>query len=147
MFITTVIVANEKRFVRCYDVPGAFLHTESDENVLMVLRVELEEMMIHIAPQIYQPYVNMDKKVTPILYVRLKKALYGLLRSSLIFYRKLRGELEAYCFKISTYDPCKGEKMVTTETLVPVIDKRGRIILDKNGSKKMCKVKKKNKSW
>ena len=34
-----------------------------------------------------------------------------------------------------------GNKMVTTETLVPVIDKRGRIIRDKNGSKKMYKVK------
>ena len=27
VFITSVIAANEKRFVRCYDVPGAFLHT------------------------------------------------------------------------------------------------------------------------
>ena len=31
--------------------------------------------------------------------------------------------------------------MVTTETLVPMTDKRGRIIQDKNGSNKMCKVK------
>ena len=54
VFISSVIVANEKRFVRYYDVPGAFLHTESDENVLMVIRGELEEMMIHIAPQIYR---------------------------------------------------------------------------------------------
>ena len=59
----------------------------------MILRGELAEMMVHIAPQIYRPYVNMDKKVTPILYVRLKKALYGLLISSLLFYRKLHGEL------------------------------------------------------
>ena len=83
----------------------------------------------------------MDKKGTPILYIRLKKELHGLLRSSLLFYRKLRGKLEAYGFKINPYDPCVGNKMVTTETLVPVTDKRGRIIRDKNGSKKMCKVK------
>ena len=31
--------------------------------------------------------------------------------------------------------------MVTTETLVPVIDKRERIIRDKNGSNKLYKVK------
>ena len=95
VFITLVIADHKKIFVRCYDVPGAFLHTESDENVLMVLRGELAEMMIHIAPQIYQPYVNMDKKGTPILYIRIKKALYGLLRYRLLFYRKLHGELEA----------------------------------------------------
>ena len=83
----------------------------------------------------------MDKKGTPILYIRLKKALYGLMISSPLFYRKLRGEFEAYGFKINPYDPCVGNKMVTTETVVPVIDKKGRIIRDKNGSKKMCKVK------
>ena len=70
----------------------------------------------------------MDRKGTPILYVRLKKALYVLLRSRLLFYRKLRGELEAYGFKINHFDPCVGKKMVTTETIVPVTDKRGRII-------------------
>ena len=76
MFITSFIAAHEKRFVRCYDVPGAFLHTEFDKNVLMVLRGELGEMMVQITPQIYRPYINMDKKGTPILYVRYKKALY-----------------------------------------------------------------------
>ena len=60
VFITSVIAANKKRFVRCYYVPGTFLHTESDENVIIVLRGELAEMMIHIAPQIYRPYVKMD---------------------------------------------------------------------------------------
>ena len=83
----------------------------------------------------------MDKKGTPILYVRLKRALYGLLRSSLIFYRKLCGELEAYGFKINTYDPCVGNKIMPTETVVLVIDKKKIIIRDKNGSKNMCKVK------
>ena len=53
VFITSVIAANEKRFVRCYDVPGAFIHTESDKNILMVPRGGLAEMMIHIVPQIY----------------------------------------------------------------------------------------------
>ena len=31
--------------------------------------------------------------------------------------------------------------MVTTETVVPVLDKKGRIIRYKSGAKKMCKVK------
>ena len=85
-------------------------------------------MMVHIAPQIYRPYVKMYRKGTPILYTRLKKALYEILRSILLFYRKLCGKLEAYGFKINPYDPCMGNKMVTTETLVPATDKRGRII-------------------
>ena len=78
--------------------------------------------MEHIAHQIYPPYVKMDKKGTPNVYVRLKKTLYGLLRSSLLFYGKLRGEIEAYGFKINNYYPCVGNKMVTTETVVPLLD-------------------------
>ena len=97
--------------------------------------------MVHIAPQIYRPYFKMDKKGTPILYVRFKRALYGLLRFSLLFYRNLRGKIEAYGFKINPYDPCVGNKMVMTETVVSVIYKKGRIIRNNNGSKKMRKVK------
>ena len=67
--------------------------------------------------------------------------MYGLLRSSLLFYRKLSGELESYGFKINRYDLYVGNKMVTTETVVPVIEKKGRTIRNKNGSKKMRKVK------
>ncbi len=52
-------------------------------------------MMIQIAPEVYRKYVSVDKKGTKILYVKLQKALYGLMGASLLFYRKLRKELEA----------------------------------------------------
>ena len=37
-----------------------------------------------------------DRKGMPIIYVKLQKALYGLMRASLLFYRKLRKEFEQY---------------------------------------------------
>jgi hypothetical protein len=40
------------------------------------------------------------------LYVKLQKALYRLMRASLLFYRKLQKELEEYGFKVNPYDPC-----------------------------------------
>ena len=51
MFITSAIAASEKRYVRCNDVSSAFVNTDVDENVLMVLKGELVEMMVHIALQ------------------------------------------------------------------------------------------------
>ena len=54
IFITSAIAAREKRHVRCYDIPSAFVNTDVDENVLMVLRGELAEMLVLIAPQIYR---------------------------------------------------------------------------------------------
>ena len=73
VFVTSVIAAHKKRFVRCYDVPGEFLHTESDDNVLMVLRGELAEMMVHIVPQIYRTYTTLDKKGMPYPIRKVKK--------------------------------------------------------------------------
>jgi hypothetical protein len=43
---------------------------------------------------VYRKYVMVDRKGMKILYVKLQKALYGLMRLSLLFYRKLRKEFE-----------------------------------------------------
>ncbi len=100
-FITVAIAVNKKRKVRCYDVPSTFVNTDVDEDVLMVLKGELADMMVQITPQVYRKYLMVDRKGTPILYVKLQKALYGLMRASLLFYRKLRKDLEAYGFTIN----------------------------------------------
>ena len=59
----------------------------------------------------YQKYVTVRPNGEPILYVRLLKALYGLLRSALLFYKKLRGNLESMGFEVNPYDPCVANKM------------------------------------
>jgi len=105
-FITATIAASEGRRVRCYDVPSAFVNTDVDEDVIMVLKGELADMMTQIAPEIYRKYITVDRKGTRILNVKLQKVLYGLMRASLLFYRKLRKELEQYGFVINPYDPC-----------------------------------------
>ncbi len=53
MFITSAIVAHKKRHMKCYNVPNAFVNTDIDKDVLMVLKGELAKMMVHITPQIY----------------------------------------------------------------------------------------------
>jgi hypothetical protein len=88
------IAAKERRKVRCYDVPSAFVNTDVDKDVIMVLKGELADLMTQIAPEVYRKYVTVDRMGTPILYVKLQKALYGLMRASLLFYRKLRKEFE-----------------------------------------------------
>ena len=52
-FIQVLIAAYEKRFVRCFDVPGAFLHADTDEHVFMVLRGPFAEMLVKIVPEVY----------------------------------------------------------------------------------------------
>ncbi len=54
----------------------------------------------------------MTVKGEPILYVKLNKALYSLLRSALLWYKKLRAELEKMGFMVNPYDPCVANREV-----------------------------------
>jgi hypothetical protein len=112
VFITTVISAHEGRDVACFDIPGAFLHANLDEDITMVLKGRLTELMVQVAPNLYRKYISVDRKGTTILYVKMQKAIYRLLRSALFFYRKLVEDLERNGFKLNPYDPCVANKTV-----------------------------------
>ena len=70
-FITALLAAKEGRKVRCYNVPSAFINTDVDKDFISVLKGELADMMIQIEPEVYRKYVTVDRKGTPILYVKL----------------------------------------------------------------------------
>ena len=72
----------------------------------MLLKWKLAELMVQIDPQMYRKHIITSSKGEPMLYVGLSKALYRLLQSALIFYRKLRDELEYFGFTLNPYDPC-----------------------------------------
>ena len=57
--------------------------------------------MIQIDPKMCQKYVITSAKGKPMLYVRLSKALYGLLQSALLFYKKLQPKLEDFGFEVN----------------------------------------------
>ena len=50
VLITAAIDAEEGRDVAVIDLPGAFLHADMDDLVVMVLRGELAELMAAVAP-------------------------------------------------------------------------------------------------
>jgi hypothetical protein len=112
VFITSAIEAHEERDVATFDVPGAFLHTDNDEETIMLLKGRLAELMVQVDPQLYRKYVITSRKGEPMLYVRLSKALYGLLQSALLFYKKFVGDIEKYGFVVNPYDPCVANKTV-----------------------------------
>lgn len=111
VFMVGAINAYEERDTVTADLPGAFLNTVTDKLVFMVLKGELCELMVRVNPKIYRRYVTKDSKGKPIMYVQLYKSVYGLLRSALLFYRKLRKELEDFGFKINPYDPCVANRI------------------------------------
>ena len=46
------------------------------------------------------------------LYFKLAKYLYVILRSAMLFYKKLRGHLEGKGLELNPYDPCVVNKLV-----------------------------------
>jgi hypothetical protein len=115
VLITATIDAYEERDVAIVDVPGAFLSADMDEEVIMTIRGRLVELMVKTALNIYRKYITLDANNQPILYVKLQKALYGCLRSALLFYEKLVRDLTSQGFKINQYDPCVANKLVNGE--------------------------------
>ena len=87
-------------------VGGVFLTTDSDEDVVMELKGPLAELMCKINPSLYRKFIATNSKGQAILYVKIHKALYGLMRSALLFYRRMVKELESYGFELNPYDPC-----------------------------------------
>ena len=62
VMITSAIEAHERRKVITLDIPGAFLNADLDEEVIMLIRGELTELMVAINPVLYAPYVIMTEK-------------------------------------------------------------------------------------
>ena len=73
-------------------IADAYLHTpltEDNEEVWMTLDGFLAELMVKVAPNLYSKYVTVGSKGRPMSYVKVHKAIYGILQSALLFYRKL----------------------------------------------------------
>ncbi len=111
VFVTAAIDARENREVVTVDIPGAFLHATNDDYVVMRMNGTLAKLMAKTDPKLYRKYLT-DEKGKKVLYVRLQNAFYGMMKSALLFYRKLISELKEMGFEVNPYDSCIVNKMV-----------------------------------
>ena len=111
VMLTATIGALEGRDMAVVDIPGAYLSADTDDEVNVVFRGPLEEMMVEANPALYWPIVSYETGKA-VLYVRLQKALNGYLKSALLFYDKIVRDLETYGFRINPYNPCVANKMM-----------------------------------
>jgi hypothetical protein len=56
-------------------------------------------MLTTLDPELYSPFVVKEKE-NKLLYVKLLKALYGTLQTSLLFYKKFKTDLKSYGFVV-----------------------------------------------
>jgi hypothetical protein len=111
VFICAAIAAHERRHTVTLDIPGAFLQTEQDEEIHVRLRDEMAQLLAKINPSKYEKHMVIEHG-KPVIYAKLKKALYGTLRAALLFWQKLSAALESWGFDINPYDPCVANKII-----------------------------------
>ena len=101
VMITSVIEAQEERYVDIIDITDAFLHALTDEEIYMLLRGRLAELMVMVDPSLYYQYITYNYKCQALLYVNMNKSLNCLLKSALQFYNRFRSYIGAYGFKVN----------------------------------------------
>jgi hypothetical protein len=67
--------------------------------------------MVKIDPKLYRPFITNNGRGGSIMFVKMQKAMYGMMRALLLFYLKLVDELIADGFELNPYDPCVANKM------------------------------------
>ena len=70
----------------------------------MKIRGKLAALLVEMEPKVYGPFL-IEESGGKILYVKVLKAIYGMLQSVLLFYNKLWKDLEDSGFKVNPYDP------------------------------------------
>ena len=103
LMMVIAIAAIEGRKIATVDITGAYLECELPEG---------DEVIMLIDPIMTKFLLEIDDSIKPLVdkngctYVRLKKALYGCVQSSLLWYNKLKSVLESGGFVRNDYDPC-----------------------------------------
>jgi hypothetical protein len=111
LLLTCVIDAVEKRDVATCDIPGAFMQSDMKGKVVMKLEGVMAEVILKIDPKQYTKFVAKENG-KDVIYVILKKALYGTVQAALLFWQNLSTELKKWGFEINPYDFCVANKTI-----------------------------------
>ena len=113
---TCVIDAHEGRDMMSLDIPNAFIQTpmeqpkEGEDRVTMKITGVLVKYLTELDPR-YRDYVVYENGKR-VIYVVVLRAIYGMLVAGLLFYKKLKKDLEGINFKFNPYDPCVANREV-----------------------------------
>jgi hypothetical protein len=117
MTVLMVAACNSNYHMGKLDVKGAFIQTEMQGTpVYIKCRGKLKDLILEMYPE-YRKYVGGDR----ILYCRLKKALYGCVQASKLWYERLRRFLLKQGYVCSEVDPCLFRRVVGDDIYLLVV--------------------------
>jgi hypothetical protein len=111
LFLSCVIDAKEWRKVVTCDIPGAFMQADIDKILHVRLEGPLAQLLTKVDPELYTKFISKENG-NDVMYVRLAKALYGMLQAALLFWKDLTGYLQELGFALNPYDNCVANKTI-----------------------------------
>ena len=88
LLISATMDAYERRNTATVDIPGAFMQADMVGNFHFKLEGRLAELLTKIDSKRYDEYLY-NNNGNPTMYVNLKKALYGTLQATMLFWKNL----------------------------------------------------------
>jgi hypothetical protein len=128
MFVLAV-AAIEGRYIATVDITGAYLECELPEHDEVIMT--LDPVLANILAEL-DPTVEAKKDQKGVLYVKLKKALYGCVQSAKLWYDKLCEVLTADGYSMNNYDPCLFNKLVDGKQITVAFHVDDLLVTSKN---------------
>ena len=108
--ISFMIDACEKRDLAVADIGGAYLHAFMDYFIILRMEGDSVEILCSVHEK-YKQFVILSNGKKAI-YLCLNKALYGCVKSALLWYKLFTKTLKGMGFKLNPYDPCVANKTI-----------------------------------
>eukprot|EP00957_Ditylum_brightwellii_P082606 6280512-Ditylum_brightwellii.AAC.1 len=109
LMLSCVIDVKENNDVATIDVPNAFKQANMDKLVNMKIEGSMDEILVKIKLALYRKHLRTEKEKL-VLYVCLKKALYGTMRVALLYWENLSDTLQEWGIEINPYYWCVANK-------------------------------------
>jgi hypothetical protein len=107
LLLTSIIDAQEGQDIATVDIPSAFLHSDIDELIHLRLDGPMADMLVRVNPDKYRNFIVKHRNGKSVIYVELKKALYGTLQAALLFWENLSSFLiDELGFTCNKCDQC-----------------------------------------
>jgi hypothetical protein len=123
VLLSFTIDAKEGSDVATVNLSGAFIQADMEQVVHLKKQGQMAELLVKLDPKLYRKHVQTEGGKM-VLYVELRKALYGTLCAALLFWRKLTEKLNEWGFTINPYDWCVVNKTVNRKqcTILWLVD-------------------------
>jgi hypothetical protein len=115
LLLTCIIDAHEGRDVMAIDIPNAFVQTQvkdPKQRALIKIKGFLVDLLLEIAPKVYNSYVHVDPKGNKVIITECMNAIYGTMVTSLLYCNKFCSTLSRLGFKPNAYETCIHNRLI-----------------------------------